>query len=199
MPRCGGARQREGLASKRVLVPRADRIHFWAARSRGSGLEHYDLFPLTSTASSSITCAQYTVLVSWATSEGTRRSMRGNQRRDTAPELAVRRLIHSAGLRYRVDFAPLGGRRRADIVFTRRRIVVFIDGCFWHGCPDHAALPKSNTGYWLPKLQRNIERDLETNMMLENAGWKVLRFWEHEPAIEVARNVIATFQSTSPS
>lgn len=96
----------------------------------------------------------------------------------------MRRLLHAAGLRYRVDFAPLGGRRRADIVFTRRRIAVFIDGCYWHGCPKHATLPKRNADYWLPKLERNIERDRETDAILQAAGWRVLRHWEHEdPAI----------------
>jgi len=113
--------------------------------------------------------------------------MLSNRRRDTAPELAVRRLLHAAGLRYRVDFAPLGGRRRADIVFTRHRIAVFIDGCYWHGCPEHATYPMRNSDYWLPKLERNIERDRETDQMLLDAGWIVLRFWEHEvPAAVVA-------------
>lgn len=128
--------------------------------------------------------------MSWASSEGSRRSMRSNRGRDTKPEIAVRRLLHAAGLRYRVDFAPLGGRRRADIVFTRKRIAVFIDGCFWHGCPEHLTLPKHNSEYWLPKLQRNIERDRETDAALEAAGWMVLRFWEHEAPTTVARRVI---------
>lgn len=117
---------------------------------------------------------------SWASSVGSRRSMQSNRGRDTGPELKVRRVLHAAGLRYRVDFAPLGGRRRADIVFTRQRIAVFIDGCYWHGCPEHATYPKRNSEYWLPKLQRNIERDRESDQLLRNAGWIVLRFWEHE-------------------
>lgn len=128
--------------------------------------------------------------MSWASTEGSRRSMQANQRRDTRPELAVRHLLHAAGLRYRVDFAPLGGRRRADIVFTRRRIAVFIDGCFWHGCPAHATLPKRNSGYWLPKLRRNIERDRETDEVLRLAGWCVLRFWEHEAPEVVVESVV---------
>lgn len=127
--------------------------------------------------------------MSWASSDGSRRSMRANRGRDTTPELAVRRLLHATGLRYRVDFAPLGGRRRADIVFTRCRIAVFIDGCFWHGCPQHATLPKRNSEYWLPKLERNIARDIETNSALADAGWRVLRFWEHEPPEQVARSI----------
>ena len=116
--------------------------------------------------------------------------MQANRARDTSPELAVRRLLHAAGLRYRVDYAPLGGRRRADIVFTRQRIAVYIDGCFWHGCPDHGTLPKTNTDYWLPKLQRNVERDGETDTLLTEAGWTALRFWEHETASTVAGMII---------
>lgn len=127
---------------------------------------------------------------SWASSESSRRSMQSNHRRDTLPEMRVRRLVHAEGLRYRVDLAPLGGRRRADIVFTRQRIAVYIDGCFWHGCPEHATYPKRNSDYWQPKLRRNIERDLETNQLLRDKGWIVLRFWEHEPAETVANAII---------
>lgn len=127
--------------------------------------------------------------MSWASAEGSRNSMRSNRRRDTSPELAVRRRLHAAGLRYRVDFAPLGGRRRADIVFTRQHVAVFIDGCYWHGCPDHATFPKRNSDYWLPKLARNVERDRETDQSLREAGWTVLRFWEHESPDDVARRI----------
>lgn len=127
--------------------------------------------------------------MSWASAEGSRNSMRSNRRRDTLPELAVRRRLHAAGLRYRVDFAPLGGRRRADIVFTRQHVAVFIDGCYWHGCPDHATFPKRNSDYWLPKLARNVERDRETDQSLREAGWTVLRFWEHESPDDVARRI----------
>lgn len=121
--------------------------------------------------------------------------MQRNRGRDTSPELAVRRVLHAAGLRYRVDFAPLGGRRRADIVFTRKRIAVFIDGCFWHGCPTHATRPKANADYWGPKLDRNIERDLETTASLQSAGWTVLRFWEHEASTEVAETISKAVRS----
>lgn len=117
--------------------------------------------------------------------------MQSNRGRDTAPELAVRRLLYAAGFRYRVDFAPVGGRRRADIVFKRKQIAVFIDGCFWHGCSIHASRPKTNTAYWGPKLDRNMERDLETTTALESAGWTVLRFWEHDAPIAVAEAIIA--------
>ena len=124
--------------------------------------------------------------------------MVANRRRDTSPELAVRRSLHALGLRYRVDFAPLGGRRRADIVFTRQRIAVFIDGCFWHGCPDHATIPKRNASYWVPKLRRNIERDRETDSLLRAAGWTVLRYWEHEDALSVARWIAHNVQAGNP-
>nr|WP_268912063.1 very short patch repair endonuclease [Leucobacter soli] len=114
-------------------------------------------------------------------SAGTSRSMRSNKRRDTRPELVLRSELHRRGRRFRVDYAPLPERkrRRADIVFTRRRVAVFVDGCFWHGCPEHATYPKSNADYWLPKLARNIERDRETDAELEERGWAVVRVWEH--------------------
>lgn len=134
---------------------------------------------------------------SWASSPGTRRSMLGNKRRDTIPELEVRRLLHAAGLRYRVDFAPsLDKRRRADIVFTRSRIAVFIDGCFWHGCPEHATRPRTNADYWTPKLQRNRERDVQTTNDLQQQGWIVLRFWEHEDPSQVAAVIISEVRGT---
>lgn len=121
--------------------------------------------------------------------------MRSNRGRDTAPELAVRRLLHARGVRYRVDYAPgPDRRRRVDIVFTRRRIAVFIDGCFWHGCPVHGTSPKANADYWLPKLERNKQRDHETRSMLEADGWTVLRYWEHEPPEVVAREIAAAVQ-----
>ena len=130
---------------------------------------------------------------SWASSEAVRRSMLANARRDTAPELAVRRILHAAGLRYRVDYPALASdrRRRADIVFTRRRIAVFIDGCFWHGCPQHFVAPKVNADYWGPKIARNRERDLDTTWRLEADGWQVLRFWEHERPSQVAERIEA--------
>jgi DNA mismatch endonuclease (patch repair protein) len=118
--------------------------------------------------------------------------MLGNKARDTKPELAVRRLLHARGHRYRVDYRPIKAvRSRADIAFTRRRIAVFIDGCFWHVCPIHATQPKANADYWGPKLARNVERDVETTVTLEAAGWTVLRYWEHEPPADVAAGIEA--------
>jgi DNA mismatch endonuclease (patch repair protein) len=119
--------------------------------------------------------------------------MRANVRRDTAPELRLRSALHRAGVRYRVDFPirPPGSRPiRPDIVFTARRIAVFVDGCFWHGCPLHATTPTTNRAYWEPKLAANRERDLRTRAALESDGWIVLRFWEHEDSREAAQKVL---------
>ncbi|MFC9918254.1 very short patch repair endonuclease [Agromyces binzhouensis] len=127
---------------------------------------------------------------SWASSPATRSTMLGNRRRDTNPELAVRRQLHARGLRYRVDFAPPPTpRRRADIVFTRCRIAVFIDGCFWHGCPQHYVRPVTNADYWASKIERNVQRDSDTTARLRAAGWIALRSWEHEPPEAVADRV----------
>ncbi|WP_353809615.1 very short patch repair endonuclease [Agromyces sp. SYSU T00194] len=116
--------------------------------------------------------------------------MRGNKRRDTSLEVAVRRELHRRGFRYRVDVAPLATvRSRADIVFRGARVAVYLDGCFWHGCPVHATSPKRNASYWVPKLQRNRERDSQVNGALRAAGWTVLRFWEHEPPGDIAQRI----------
>jgi DNA mismatch endonuclease (patch repair protein) len=108
--------------------------------------------------------------------------MQGNRSRDTGPEMALRRELHRRGLRYRVGVAPLPGvRRTVDIAFPRAKLAVMVDGCFWHGCPEHHRPPKSHSEYWVAKIDRNKERDLETTQLLEDAGWDVLRLWEHEP------------------
>lgn len=129
-------------------------------------------------------------------SETARLTMIANRRRDTSIEIAVRKRLHRAGARYRVDFAPdpSDRRRRADIVFTRARVAVFIDGCFWHGCPDHYVEPKSNRDYWLPKIARNRERDQETTQRLTSSGWTVLRFWEHENADDAASAILTAIR-----
>ena len=121
--------------------------------------------------------------------------MRANRGRDTGPELAVRRALHARGLRYRVDHPlPVDRRRRADIAFTRAKVAVFVDGCFWHGCPEHGTTPRTNTAFWAAKFARNRERDEDTRSLLEASGWTVLRFWEHEPVgpvVEVIRGSVA--------
>lgn len=118
--------------------------------------------------------------------------MRRQASKDTAAELAVRRLLHAAGLRYRVEYPVPGmARRRVDVAFTRAKVAVLIDGCFWHGCPEHATQPKANAEWWHQKLDRNMARDAETTEHLTAAGWTVLRFWEHEAPADVADRVAA--------
>lgn len=121
--------------------------------------------------------------------------MRSNRRRDTSPELAVRKLLHARGMRYRVD-VPLDfdRRRRADIVFPAARLAVFIDGCFWHGCPEHYSVPATNAEFWATKRTKNMARDIETTTRLESDGWHVMRFWEHEAPLAVVDNVTATYR-----
>ena len=116
--------------------------------------------------------------------------MKRTRQRDTPGELALRREIHAMGLRYRVDVSPIPGlRRRADVVFSRARVAVFIDGCFWHQCPIHGTLPKSNAVWWKNKLDLNVVRDRDTDVRLREAGWKVVRLWEHESPTEGATRV----------
>ncbi|WP_420843156.1 very short patch repair endonuclease [Cryptosporangium phraense] len=115
--------------------------------------------------------------------EGRSRNMQANRRADTKPEVALRKALHSRGFRYRKDFLlrPAEGVRvKPDIVFTARKVAVFVDGCFWHVCPTHGRYPTTNDWYWAPKLRRNLERDCLVNAALEDAGWRVVRLWEHE-------------------
>jgi DNA mismatch endonuclease (patch repair protein) len=108
------------------------------------------------------------------------------RQRDTAAELRVRAALHRRGMRFRVDTPPIGGRRRADIVFTRARVAVYIHGCYWHLCPQHATFPKANSDWWRQKLEANRERDRRTNAELAEQGWVCLTFWEHEEPERVA-------------
>ena len=112
--------------------------------------------------------------------------------RHTAPEMALRRELHRRGLRYRVNL-PLSqiSRTRPDIVFTRAQVAVFVDGCFWHRCPEHASSPKTNAGWWRRKLDTNVERDRMTDKALSEAGWTVVRIWEHEDIATAADRVEA--------
>lgn len=121
--------------------------------------------------------------------------MVANRRRDTKPELALRRALHAAGYRYRVDVRPLPGvNRRADLVFTKKRVAVFVHGCYWHGCPSHYTVPKSNAQFWSDKLRRNRARDMETVDFLVAAGWRVVVIWEHDPldkAVALVREALS--------
>lgn len=110
-----------------------------------------------------------------------RRRMKAQRRRDTLPELSLRQALHAAGYRYRVNFkVPSSGRRTIDIAFTRQRIAVFVDGCFWHGCPQHFTVPKTRPDFWTTKIADNRRRDQETTRILAAAGWTVVRYWEHQ-------------------
>jgi DNA mismatch endonuclease, patch repair protein len=123
--------------------------------------------------------------------------MQGNRAEDTRPEVAVRSAVHALGLRFRKHLSPLAGLRcRADLVFTRQRVVVFVDGCFWHGCPEHGVSPTTNSAYWSAKLGGNIDRDLRNEAALAAAGWTVVRIWEHEDAVEAAHRVAAALRAT---
>lgn len=112
-------------------------------------------------------------------------------RRDTAPELALRRALWHAGLRYRVQYKVPGlPRRKIDIAFTRQKVAVQVDGCFWHGCPEHGTVPGRNTEWWRWKIQRNQDRDRDTDARLAELGWSVIHVWEHEDPTEAAGRVI---------
>lgn len=127
--------------------------------------------------------------------------MQGNRKRDTRPEVALRSFLHRLGFRYRVAVRPLALNKHrcgtADLVFPSAKVAVYVDGCFWHGCPEHFNLPRTNRAYWLPKIERNIARDSMVNTALSSAGWSFVRIWEHEPVEVAARRVI--FALTEPS
>lgn len=116
--------------------------------------------------------------------------MRSVRQKGTQKELEIRSALHRLGMRFRIQVFPVDGlRRQADIVFRSERIAVFVDGCFWHSCPVHRTLPKSNTEWWRAKLEQNMLRDEDTNTKLSEAGWLVLRFWEHEDSNQVAKEI----------
>ena len=117
------------------------------------------------------------------TSPAASATMRANRRTDTTPEVAVRSLLHRAGYRFRKDHPiKLGALRvRPDIVFLRQMVAIFIDGCFWHSCPEHGAVPQSNSVYWSVKLAHNVNRDKLVDAALKLAGWNPIRIWEHVP------------------
>lgn len=124
-----------------------------------------------------------------ASSKTSSRMARVGQR-DTAAEMAVRRLLHAAGLRYRVQF-PVPGRprRTVDVAFTRLRVAAFVDGCYWHGCPLHATQSKTNADWWRSKIEANRQRDSDTNRALIEREWFVIRIWEHQSPVEAAAEI----------
>jgi DNA mismatch endonuclease (patch repair protein) len=129
----------------------------------------------------------------FVTDPGRAANMRSNRRTDTKPEIALRSALHARGYRYRKDFRldlPLR-RVRPDIAFTGRKVAVFVDGCFWHACPEHGSQPKSNEWYWSPKLVKNVERDRAADEALRQAGWTVVRLWEHVPLPDAVAQVVS--------
>jgi len=131
-------------------------------------------------------------------SPGRSRNMSAIRRTNTKPELALRSALHRQGYRFRKDYRlDLEGTRvRPDIAFTARRVAVFVDGCFWHVCPEHGRDPAVNEWYWAPKLRRNIERDRAADAALAAAGWQVVRVWEHEPLDAAIAAVVAALGGT---
>ena len=129
-------------------------------------------------------------------SESASRRMSRTGQRDTTAEMKIRRRLHGMGFCYWVDQSVIDHpRRRADIAFTRARVAVFVDGCFWHGCPDHGTWPKSNVEFWRDKIETNRRRDLDTNRCLEVLGWKVVRIWEHEDPDVAAERIAAVVRA----
>jgi DNA mismatch endonuclease (patch repair protein) len=126
--------------------------------------------------------------------------MQANRRSGTKPETVLRSALHRLGYRYRKDFLlrfPDEVRVRPDIVFTARKVAVFVDGCFWHVCPQHGRQPTTNEWYWAPKLRRNMERDRRVNTALTDAGWQVVRIWEHESLEDALAHVRAALPSSN--
>ena len=114
--------------------------------------------------------------------------------------VALRSALHRSGLRFRKDYLlrlSAGRAVRVDIAFPRAKLAVFVDGCFWHRCPEHGTDPRANASYWGPKLDRNVQRDRETDALLEHDGWSVIRVWEHEDPDQAAALVIKQFEATA--
>ncbi|WP_203972754.1 very short patch repair endonuclease [Planotetraspora silvatica] len=133
---------------------------------------------------------------SWASSPATRAVMRGNRSRDTRPERILRSAVYALGLRYRVAFPPMSGlRRTADMVFTRAKVAVFVDGCYWHGCPEHYRPARKNSDFWKKKIESNQERDRQTQALLQEEGWSVIRVWEHEDVDVAAARIAETVRN----
>jgi DNA mismatch endonuclease, patch repair protein len=126
--------------------------------------------------------------------------MKAAKPKDTAPEKALRSALHAKGLRYRLDLRVLKEvNRRADIVFRSARVAIFVDGCFWHGCPIHGTQSKANAEFWSSKINRNRERDADTNQRLEEKGWLVIRVWEHEDPEEASKKIFEIIKKRESS
>ncbi len=129
--------------------------------------------------------------------------MKGNRRRDTMPERRLRSMLYARGHRFRCDYQieVQGYRVRADLAFPAKKVAVFVDGCFWHGCDLHGTKPRANTAYWEPKLARNRERDQRVNESLATGGWRVVRIWEHVDvrlAAELVEGIVSQERKKGP-
>ena len=123
-------------------------------------------------------------------SEAAYKRMKAAKPRDTAPEKALRSALHKKGLRFRIDVKPIKElNRKADIVFRPTRVAVFVDGCFWHGCPIHGTQAKANAEFWSRKITQNQERDKDTTRQLKATGWRVIRVWEHEDPEKASQKI----------
>lgn len=143
----------------------------------------------------SITAAEQMVS-SWRTTEAITRRMSRQARRDTTPEMAIRSALHVRGCRFRVSYTVPGLQRSTiDVAFPRRRLAVFVDGCFWHGCPEHGTRPKSNAVRWAAKLDANTKRDRRIDAHLRDRGWAVVRIWEHEDVADACARVLASLSA----
>jgi DNA mismatch endonuclease, patch repair protein len=131
-----------------------------------------------------------------ASSDEVSRRMKATRQRDTPGELSLRAALTALGLRYRVDYRLPGTRRRADVAFPGRKIAVFVDGCFWHGCPEHGTWPRKNADWWREKIEGNRRRDAECDTVLRDAGWRVFRFWSHEEMTSAATSVLRAIKTT---
>lgn len=124
--------------------------------------------------------------------------MKRNRSTDTRPEVLLRSRLHALGYRFRKNLRIKlqSGAVRPDVVFTRQRLAIFIDGCFWHACPEHGTQPQANNSYWSTKLRGNVDRDGRVDVSLKSAGWTVIRVWEHEPPDEAIVRIIHRLEHT---
>lgn len=124
--------------------------------------------------------------------------MQSTRQRDTPGEVALRSALHGLGLRFRIQRSPVQGlRRRADVVFVAARVAVFVDGCFWHGCPEHGTWPKRNGAWWREKIEANQRRDADTDARMADAGWLSVRVWAHEDPSSAAERVARIVRARS--
>lgn len=133
-----------------------------------------------------------------ASSAVVRKRMQSTRQKNTAAEMSIRRAIHRMGLRYRIHIEPVPGlHRNADIVFSKQRVAVMIDGCFWHGCELHGSQPKTNAAFWSRKIEDNKRRDRDTDERLRADGWRVIRIWEHEDPQQAAERIASTVRNSA--